>query len=190
MIDAWQFSHSKQYKLFLDKQTKGFTCCECDKTFSAASHRKRHFIDIHFEHKSEFFECKQLFGRLDNLNLHKRNKHEVSDGSVEDLQKLRTSSCKVDKLSGSAIKEHSESTSVKEQFICESCKKIFSTKFNLSFHKRQIKHSCNECNKMFCTKGALILHRKRFVCDGWKKEFKLKGNWKRHIDNKLILSCE
>ena len=62
--------------------------------------------------------------------------------------------------------------------------------------QRQNKHSCDECNKMCCKKGALILHsnlahrRKRFVCDVCKKEFKLKGNWKRHIDNKLISSCE
>ena len=82
VIDAWPFSHSKQYKPFLDSRTKGFICCECDKKFSTASRRKRHFMNIHFDKKVECFECKKPLGRLDNLNLHKRNKHEISNRSV------------------------------------------------------------------------------------------------------------
>ena len=105
VIDAWQFSHDKQYYPFLDKRTKGLKCSECDKSFSKASHRKRHFLNIHFQQKFECPDCKKLFGRLDNLNLHKRNKHKASEESVKDVDKQSTSNNKVNRMNGSTKTE-------------------------------------------------------------------------------------
>ena len=98
------------------------------------------------------------------------------------------------------IKEHVQRGQVDEipeqVFKCESCSKVFSSKYNLKIHKSQKKHSCEECDLDYCLAGALSAHReavhrrKDFKCTSCDKDFKRKYHLERHTEHKTLCVCE
>ncbi|XP_056001837.1 zinc finger protein 569-like [Ostrea edulis] len=86
-----------------------------------------------------------------------------------------------------------------EDFICETCGKVFNNKYN--FQKHQLIHSghrpffCQECGKSFRQKNHLVDHQrihsgaKPFICDICSKMFSQKQNLKKHLQTHLKQTC-
>ena len=78
---------------------------------------------------------------------------------------------------------------------CENCDKAFSSKSNLSAHKRKVKYSCGECPDSFCSKIALSAHMKSehgkqaLQCSDCENKFSTKQHLERHIENKSSNPC-
>ena len=94
----------------------------------------------------------------------------------------------------SAVKESSTKTAkVKEQNICDICKKSFCTKTYLKFHFKTVhdevkKHKCEICGKLFALKSYLRCHVKTVhnqikshECVSCDKRFGQKRNLEKHM---------
>ena len=86
---------------------------------------------------------------------------------------------------------------MKDKNSCELCGKMYSTKYNMEVHKRQMKITCDACVLSFCSKGALVSHKKSthkqkriFKCDLCPREFDLQTNLKRHLNSRSRSKCE
>ena len=61
-VYSWLFYHNVKFKTYkINRVSKGKECKVCNKTFLSASHRKRHFMAVHYKSKFECSECKKVF---------------------------------------------------------------------------------------------------------------------------------
>lgn len=69
------------------------------------------------------------------------------------------------------MKKHLKTHLDLQPYLCDRCKKPFSTKGNLKRH----------FNNSLCSTLVAGLDKKRYICDGCMRSFTVKGNLKRHM---------
>ena len=158
------------------KVTKRFTfhihICEfCGKEFKQKGHLNVHLL-IHSGIKP--FQCKICLKEFNQKQILKRHLQTHRSQDSEDQQR----------------KQFYPKTASYEEYVCESCGKIFGNKYN--FQKHQLIHSgqkpflCGECGKSFRQKNHLVDHqrihsgKKPFACNICSKRFSQKQNLKKH----------
>ena len=211
---TFYFSHCYEYgpvRKFL------LQCESCDMKFKKVSHKKRHFLQEHYEARFSCKLCSKGFPRKDTLMCHIDEVHEVTKISCD---KCDSKFSNKRNLTRHYKKFHVET--MVPQFVCEMCgdsffTKIqmqkhvkkdhkrfecslccskFSTKFCLSVHN-QTSHSCTSCDKRFCTARQLKAHEKclhgakpQLTCESCKNNFTTKYWLDKHIKNRIECSCE
>jgi hypothetical protein len=156
--------------------------CDCGKSFSRATHLKRHKL-THEEGKIQCSICDKKFTRLDHLNLHVASNHNDAKPFQCDVSECKKGFIRQEHLKKHIEAKHSEETKDKE--VCDICEKSFSTKKNLRTHMKT--HSaelakgltCKYCNVEFGEKTELNEHmskdhqnEKPYLCSGEDKIFK------------------
>lgn len=151
-------------------------CDQCNKSFSRATHLKRHRL-IHEEGKIQCSICDKRFTRIDHLNLHVASNHTESKPFQCDVADCKKGFVRQEHLKKHIEAKHSDGTKDKE--ICDICQKSFASKKYLRTHMKS--HTlaenkglvCKYCNKEFSEKTELNEHlskdhqnEKPYLCSG------------------------
>ena len=191
-------------------------CESCDKKFKKVSHKKRHFLQEHYEAKFSCNLCTKSFPRMDSLRCHIEEVHEMTkiscdkcDSNFSNKQNLNRH-CKkfhveampqfvCDMCGDSFYNKIQLQKHVKKdhkRFECSLCYCKFSTKFHLSIHN-QASIACTSCDETFCTKRQLKAHEKsihgakpQLTCESCNKSFTTKFWLEKHRKNMNECWCE
>ena len=179
-VYSWLFSHNTRFKTYkINPVYKGNECKECKKTFISASHRKRHFMAVHYKSKFECSNCKKLFSRVDELERHKRRKcnkldvgkyaednsgieEEASENSDSNYSNSDEGNKDGDKnVDNDDEQEEASETSDGDVNLSDN-----ESASNLSDNDSKSKlpdktFKCNLCRKTFTTKFNLIVHTRK-----------------------------
>jgi uncharacterized Zn-finger protein len=140
-------------------------CETCNKSFSRATHLKRHRL-THEEGKLQCTICEKRFTRVDHLNLHIASNHSDTKPFQCEIPDCKKGFVRQEHLKKHIEAKHSDGTKDKE--ICEICQKSFTTKKNLRTHLKS--HSsgdgkgglaCKYCSLEFTDKTELNDHLTR-----------------------------
>ena len=214
---TYVFTHG--YSIDYSLKKKKLDCEYCDQTFKKVSHKKRHFLQVHYESVFTCPICEKTFMRKDkllehdnlihsaqkqlfpcdicgskftvkaNLTRHVKKIHSSTTSKPENLcQDCSATFYTLQDLQKHRKKEH-------KQFQCDSCRKKFSTKYNLNVHSR-IKISCVNCDLQFCTKSEQNDHENsthsevpKFKCDECGTTFTRKQYLENHEKNRVESKC-
>ena len=140
-------------------------CSVCKSVFSDIISLKRH-KKIHNEEAEIFkcLKCEQSFRRKDKLTRHRKSVHNfvnIKLDSVESLKKENHFTCKICDMSfigldskDKLIEHLIRKCKPDERLSCNSCDKDFSTKSNLTKHKRTAHYTMPQtvfrCDVKFC----------------------------------------
>jgi hypothetical protein len=211
---TFYFSHSYEYgpeSMFL------LQCESCDKKFKKISHKKRHFLQEHYEARFSCNLCSKRFPRKDTLMCHIDEVHEVTkiscdkcDSKFSNKRNLMRHHKKfhveimlpqfVCEMCGDSfftkIQMQKHMKKDHKQFECSLCSSKFSTKFNLRLHN-QTSLPCTSCDKTFCTNRQLSDHEKSFhgarsqlTCESCNTTFSAKFGLEKHYKNMNECWCE
>lgn len=159
-----------------DEKYRLHKCNHCNKSFSRATHLKRHRL-IHEEGKIQCSICDKRFTRIDHLNLHVASNHTESKPFQCDVADCKKGFVRQEHLKKHIEAKHSDSTKDKE--ICDICQKSFASKKYLRTHMKS--HTiaenkglvCKYCNREFSDKTELNEHlskdhqnEKPYLCSG------------------------
>ena len=152
-----------------------FNCSECEATFSHQVSLKRHEKSHRNSDESlNCDKCDKTFTRKDNYWNHRERIHGLLNINID------------------AIK-------VKENNVCELCKKKFKTKDDLFSHvvlracssdlTAEERFKCHLCEKSFIYKSALNRHKKThhgpdkriYKCEDCNRSFSYKSSLLRHV---------
>ena len=167
--------------MLVTKKNENFSCQVCNKNFKSVNilhvHQKTHGDKIYncyicykiYKNKAKLNEhlkthmrenicivCSKKFSSNDNLLKHQRNLHTVTIlpeklDLHEKTDHTQSSLCSVCGKVVANIERHLETHS-EDHFKCNTCDKVFSTRRNLSDHKRNVhnqmkeRYQCKECN--------------------------------------------
>ena len=186
-------------------------------------------MDIDIDGTVIKFELKSPLTQHQMLNMRNENQREVSDDNkyknqasdqnvllIEETidtklgnEEIRSYICRKilnSEEHSSALKgSYTEKAQVKEQLICEICKKSFSRKSHLRVHVQTVhdgvkEHRCEICGKTFGEKSTLRTHGKvhelvkPHKCISCDKNFRFRHNLERHVmtihENIKAFKCE
>lgn len=143
--------------------SKHHTCKKCDKTFTRATHLRRHEV-THLEIKPFKCElCEKRFTRADHLSLHMHH-HSTEKPHICDVcQKGFT---RMEHLRKHKEARHGDKPSPAKTEFCPICNKGFTTAKYLQVHMRV--HSersfiCKFCQQTYVSKAELTEHLKTHV---------------------------
>uniref|UniRef100_A0A336K8N4 CSON005094 protein n=1 Tax=Culicoides sonorensis TaxID=179676 RepID=A0A336K8N4_CULSO len=173
-----------------------FECNECGKKFGSRDNLRKHLVVRHFPENAKYKcpECPAVFAQRYFYETHKVRFHKLGD-----LDKVTCSLCGTMCASERNLKEHMFNVhtdpSVKQQFQCPNCEKVFYDKRHYKAHalihlpEDQRPHKCETCGKTFVSiykyKQCVLSHinpdlilRKCEVCG---KGFKYSNSLKVHM---------
>jgi uncharacterized Zn-finger protein len=160
-----------------ENKQKLHKCEQCNKSFSRATHLKRHKLT--HEGRIQCSICNKRFTRIDHLNLHIASHHSESKP-----HQCEVGDCNKGFVRQEHLKKHIEAKhthgeqATKDKEICDICKKSFSSKKYLRTHMKS--HSaeskglaCKYCSREFLEKTDLNEHltkdhqnEKPYLCSG------------------------
>lgn len=175
VCDVNPFNRSNDNKDQIDSKHKLHKCEQCNKSFSRATHLKRHKL-THEEGRIQCSVCDKRFTRIDHLNLHIASNHSDSKPHQCDVADCKKGFVRQEHLKKHIEAKHTETTKDKE--TCDICKKTFSSKKYLRTHMKS--HSseskglaCKYCSREFLEKTDLNEHltkdhqnEKPYLCSG------------------------
>ena len=176
---------------------KDKSCLGCAKDFPSFKDLDEH-IQSHQKgtpYCQPFYHCDhccRVFQKEYTLVVHKRNEHSTLK------ETLHCQFCQKDFKNAKFLKNHEEkhrkeqlATEPRDDHLCPSCGKSFSTRLNLerhikSKHQRVKDHQCPDCGKSFVDSTRLKEHRwihtnhKPYPCAQCDKSFRHKSHLKHH----------
>lgn len=153
-------------------------CEKCNKSFTRATHLKRHLLTHEETKQIQCSVCMKGFHRIDQLNLHMQSNHHHSE--TKPFQ-CTVPDCKKGFIKEDYLKKHIEakhSDSPKEKEICSQCQKTFSSKKYLRSHMKvhtaekislkkdpnnEKPYLCSECGLRFVRNDYLVIHMRRHL---------------------------
>ncbi|XP_032749694.1 zinc finger protein 175-like [Rattus rattus] len=163
-LQAHHEAHTKQ---------KPYTCHDCGKSFSYASHLKVH-LRIHTgERPYVCSDCGKAFSQKSVLTTHQR----IHTGE----KPYACSHCGKLFVYASDLRKHSRFHTGEKPYECRDCGKVFSNKSHLPVHRRihtgEKPYKCRDCGKSFRRKSHLQVHgrthtgEKPYACPDCGKAF-------------------
>lgn len=160
-----------------DNKSKLHKCEQCNKSFSRATHLKRHKL-THEEGRIQCSICDKRFTRIDHLNLHIASHHSESKPHQCEVGDCNKGFVRQEHLKKHIEAKHTGEHATKDKEVCEICKKTFSSKKYLRTHLKS--HSaeskglaCKYCSREFLDKTDLNEHltkdhqnEKPYLCSG------------------------
>ena len=196
----------------ITRETPGeFKCDQCSASFLSSTSLRRHIGTVHYEEAYDCVKCDMVFTRLDNLTRHQKfdvgcledkdnyfscdicdYEYHYNDGGNDPLFGRKDSLLRhirrVHNVSGDLVGAGDQ-----EPFMCEFCNQEFSTRYNLTRHKKK-SHvvsskdeivGCELCDSKFLRKEDLAQHVSihsdcKFTCKDCGKQFSRIDNLTRH----------
>ncbi|XP_067642138.1 zinc finger protein 260-like [Eurosta solidaginis] len=166
------YTHIKEIH---EAEVRSYTCSidGCDLKYTNSKSLERHKRTKHCENpvvkKYVCEQCGATFNQTANLRYHRRTKHPTEDQQAEKAKKDQ----------------------MKERFECETCKKLFHSRYTLKyhtlqFHTKQMNYECNVCGKKVALKFMLDQHMlvhstNKIPCDVCGRAFVRKFELDKHI---------
>jgi len=143
-------------------KAKLHTCEKCDRSFSRATHLKRHMLTHEEVKPIQCTICTQRFSRADHLSLHMNSKHSDSTKKYQ-CNHCDTRFARLDLLTKHVKTKHDGNT---KKEVCSLCQKTFSSKKYLRIHITK------------CHSGE---QNKSIVCKFCSEEFQEKTEHQEHM---------
>ena len=168
IVYSWLFYHDVKFRTYkINKVSKGK---ECNKIFLSASHRKRHFMAVHYKSKFECSDCKKVFSRLDKLKRHQRRTckyilaGEISDKEQMVEEEISENSYSNDSVSDEGIQDNDNKMDNDDEQ--DEASEDMDGNANLSDNDSESSLSddtfnCNLCRKPFTSKFNFNVHTKK-----------------------------
>ena len=181
----------------------GFKCDECSTSYSSSTYLRRHMETVHYQETYDCERCDVAFTRIDSLKRHQK----FDANCAEEKDYFSCAICdyeydynggdddplfgRKDSLLRHMRRAHKDSGD-QVHFECEFCKQEFSTRYNLTRHKRN--HidpskgeilACEFCDLEFLKKKDLAKHVRvhsdsKFTCKDCGKQFSRIDNLTKH----------
>ena len=155
------------------KNTRIHQCDSCSKTFTRATHLKRHQLTHSGIKNFQCSVCNKRFTRIDHLNLHMLNHAETKPFQCQECQK---GFIRMEHLKKHCESKHGSDGVAPKKEMCTICDKGFSSKkylrVHMKSHSSEKSMTCKFCNKDFSDRAELNEHMKEhqgdkpFLCSG------------------------
>ncbi|XP_075070747.1 uncharacterized protein LOC142159845 [Mixophyes fleayi] len=213
-----QLEHKRKYVLASSKpdsknvqgSTNTFSCSECGKCFTGASHLEAHQKVHNGEAPFSCSECGKSFSSSSNLGLHLKIHRGEQLFACSDCGKCFTvkanllahqiihtgekpfacAECGRRFALKSSLDTHLAVHTLEKPFVCPACGKCFTTNARLALHQNthigEKSYECEDCGKVFTTSGSLNRHKrthtgeKPYACMVCGKCFNRETNLYRH----------
>ncbi|XP_060873508.1 zinc finger protein 254-like [Metopolophium dirhodum] len=185
--------------IWIHKKNKPYKCFICNKSFSQASTLITHKVIHNAEKPFNCDICRKSFAQKVNMKTHmmlhmgekSNNKTCYKTISLKEFYtKTITDENPYKSVICNKLLSQGTTSSIKQQFKCHICSKLFSykgtLKTHLIIHTKEKPYKCHICSKSYSYKGTLkthlIIHTKEkpYKCHICSKSYSQKGYMKIH----------